>query len=103
MLQPVADACARALGGAVDAAAANQESPAPAGSASGEIRSRDDALRQLDRGREFIERTEPANPAPLLIRRAQRLMRKTFVEIIEDLTPDSLGTIKSIAGIKDES
>jgi len=103
MLQPVADACARALGGAAGDAAANKESAAPAGSVSGEIRSRDDALRSLDRVCEFIERTEPANPAPLLIRRAQRLMRKTFVEIIEDLTPDSLGTIKSIAGIKDES
>ena len=103
MLQPVADACARALGGAAGDAAANQELATPGGSATGEIRSRDDALRQLDRVCDFIERTEPGNPAPLLIRRAQRLMKKSFVEIIADLTPDSLGTIKSIAGIKDES
>ncbi len=100
MLQPVADICARALGATGDAAVSD-ESAASAGAA-GEIRSRDDALRQLDRVCDFIERTEPANPAPLLIRRAQRLMKKTFVEIIADLSPESLGTIKSIAGIKDE-
>lgn len=101
MLQPVADVCARALGGTAADVAAGEG--AAAGSASGEIRSRDEALRQLDRVCHFIERTEPANPAPLLIRRAQRLMRKNFVEIIEDLTPESLSAIKSIAGIRDET
>jgi type VI secretion system protein ImpA len=100
MLQPVAEVCARALGGTAPDAAAGEA--APAGPAGGEIRSRDEALRQLDRVCAYIERTEPASPAPLLIRRAQRLMRKTFVEIIEDLTPESLTAIKSIAGIKDE-
>ncbi len=105
MLQPVADACARALG-AADPTAADGGGGAAPGTASaggGDIRSRDDAVRALDRVCEFIERTEPANPAPLLIRRAQRLMTKTFVEIVEDLTPDSLAAIKSIAGIKDDS
>ena len=100
MLQPVADICARALGATGDVAVS--DASATSAGAAGEIRSRDDALRQLDRVCDFIERTEPANPAPLLIRRAQRLMKKTFVEIIADLSPDSLGTIKSIAGIKDE-
>ena len=39
---------------------------------SGEIRSREDAVRLLDKICAFIERTEPANPAPLLLRRAPK-------------------------------
>lgn len=65
----------------------------------GEIRSREDAIHMLERVCEFMERTEPSNPAPLLIRRAQRLVSKNFIEIMEDLAPDSLGAIKGIAGI----
>jgi type VI secretion system protein ImpA len=73
---------------------------APAG-ASAVIRTREDAIRMLERVCEYVERNEPASPAPLLIRRAQRLMTKSFVEIIEDLTPDSVAVIKALGGIKD--
>lgn len=71
-------------------------------SGSSEIRSREDVVRLLDRICGFIERTEPANPAPLLIRRAQRLMTKNFVEIIIDLVPDSLPQIQQIAGLRSD-
>ncbi len=77
--------------------AKNAVIPLPA--AHGEIRSREDCIRLLDRLCEFMERTEPSNPAPLLIRRAQGLISKNFIEIIEDLAPDSLGAIKGIAGL----
>jgi type VI secretion system protein ImpA len=70
--------------------------------ASSEIRSREDVVRMLDKICGYIERTEPANPAPLLIRRAQRLLTKNFVEIINDLVPDSLSQIQHIAGIRSE-
>ncbi|MBC7944041.1 MAG: type VI secretion system protein TssA, partial [Burkholderiales bacterium] len=66
----------------------------------GEIRSRDDALRMLDRVCEFMERTEPAHPAPLLIRRAQRLLTKNFVEIIQELAPESMKAIQQLAGLE---
>lgn len=68
----------------------------------GPLRSREDALRLLDRICEFIERTEPSHPAPLLIRRAQRLMNMSFVEIIRDLAPDGLGQARNIAGLDKE-
>lgn len=74
----------------------------PAAPAVGELRSRTDALRMLDQVCEFLERSEPGHPAPLLIRRAQRLMAKNFVEIIEDLAPDSLSQIRRIAGMAEE-
>lgn len=66
----------------------------------GEIRSRADAVRMLEKICEFIEKTEPANPAPLFIRRGQRLMTKNFVEIMQDIAPDSLNQIKQIAGLE---
>ena len=66
--------------------------------APGTIASRDDALRMLDRVCEWIERNEPSHPAPLLIRRAQRLMTKSFVEIIRDLAPDGMSQVQMLAG-----
>jgi type VI secretion system protein ImpA len=84
-----------------DGAAATGDAGARAGSG-GQIRSREEAIRVLDRVCGFLERTEPANPAPLLIRRAQRLMTKNFVQIIEDLAPDSLSLIHNIAGIREQ-
>lgn len=71
-------------------------------SLSSSIRSREDVIRLLDKICLYIERTEPANPAPLLIRRAQRLMSKNFIEIINDLAPESLAQIRHIAGVASE-
>jgi type VI secretion system protein ImpA len=45
-----------------------------------------------------MERHEPSNPAPLFIRRAQRLIQMNFVEIVKDLMPDSLGQLEKLAG-----
>lgn len=73
----------------------------PAGSvatAVGAIRNRGDALRELERICAWIEQNEPSNPAPLLIRRAQRLMDKSFLDIIRDLAPDGLGQVERLAG-----
>jgi len=64
----------------------------------GDIRSRDDALRALDRVCDFLARNEPTNPAPLLIRRAQRLMTMPFMDIIRELAPDSTGRVEIITG-----
>jgi type VI secretion system protein ImpA len=66
------------------------------------VRSRDDALRLLDKVCDYLERQEPSNPAPLLIKRARRLMTMNFVDIIRDMAPDSLAQVETIAGIKQE-
>jgi type VI secretion system protein ImpA len=73
---------------------------APTARTAGTISSRDDANRALERVCEWIERNEPSNPAPLLIRRAQRLMSKTFIDIIRDLAPDGLKEVEKLAGIE---
>ena len=64
----------------------------------GEIRTRQDALLQLDKVIDFLQRTEPGNPAPLLIQRAKRLVGVSFMEIMADLAPDAVGTIETITG-----
>jgi type VI secretion system protein ImpA len=70
----------------------------PAMPAHDSITSREDVINILDRVCEYMERTEPSSPAPLLIRRAQRLMSRSFVEIIQDLVPGSLSDIQKLAG-----
>jgi len=97
VLQRVADAGRRASGGSAEAGV-DEQGAAAAARAPGTIGSRDDANRALDRVCEWIERNEPSNPAPLLIRRAQRLMSKNFIDIIRDLAPDGLGQVEQIAG-----
>ncbi|MDR5740969.1 MULTISPECIES: type VI secretion system protein TssA [unclassified Caballeronia] len=80
------------------------DDPAPAihrGVASpGEIATREQATAALDAVCAFLERTEPASPAPLLIRRARGLIGKDFLAVMQDLAPDSLAQIHLIAGTK---
>lgn len=66
----------------------------------GVLRTREDALQALEKVCEWIETHEPSNPAPLLIRRAQRLMSKNFIDIIRDLVPDSVDQIGKLAGVQ---
>lgn len=69
---------------------------------SGEIRSRDDVVRALDRICAWFERNEPSSPVPLLLVRAKRLTNKSFVEIVRDLAPDGLGQVEMIRGREEE-
>lgn len=64
----------------------------------GALRNREDAIAQLLAVAAFVERTEPTNPAPLLIRRAVRLMRMGFIDILRELSPDSLAQVENITG-----
>jgi type VI secretion system protein ImpA len=70
---------------------------------SGDIRSREDAHRVLGLVCTYLERHEPTNPAPLLIRRAQRMMTMDFMAIIKELAPDSLNQVQLITGAEGES
>ncbi|MBL8301119.1 MAG: type VI secretion system protein TssA [Rhodanobacteraceae bacterium] len=59
---------------------------------------RQDAVRMLDAVCEFLESTEPANPAPLLIRRARGLIGMDFLQILRELAPDGLAQAEMLAG-----
>ena len=103
MTQCLAQAARAARGDAVASGANAEPNASPSGASAsgvaGTIASRDDAIKALDRACEWIERHEPTNPAPLLIRRAKRLMSKNFLDIIRDLAPDGLNQVERIAGI----
>ena len=64
----------------------------------GSIRSRDDVVRTLDRICEFYNRTEPSSPVPLILYRARRMVTMNFMELINELTPDSVTTVKVVTG-----
>jgi type VI secretion system protein ImpA len=106
LMQHVADAGRQATQ-ALAAAGQDGQAAAPNGSASAAapmagINSREDAMRALTRVCEWFERNEPSHPAPLLIRRAQRLMSKNFIDIVRDLVPDGVSQIERLAGIGNE-
>ena len=77
---------------------AHSEGGHPVAGGSGQLRSRQDAIATLDRVIAYLEQTEPGNPAPLLIKRAQRLIGVSFLEIMTDLAPEALGNIENITG-----
>ena len=84
-----------------DAVSAPRRSGARAG-LSGAIESRTDALRAIDMVCEYLERTEPTNPAQLLLRRARKLVNKNFVELVRELAPESLSEVARVMGISAE-
>lgn len=113
LLQTISDTAAQASGAnqATDelaAAEAGGDGASATGAAAhvavpaGALRTRDDAIRALDKVCEWIELNEPSNPAPLLIRRAQRLMSKNFMDIIRDLVPDGVDTVAKLAGVPND-
>lgn len=65
----------------------------------GEIGSRDDVIRMLDRICEYYRQAEPSSPVPLMLKRARRLVPMGFHEIIADLAPDGLGQVEKILGV----
>jgi type VI secretion system protein ImpA len=75
-----------------------QASGGSGGAIRGEINTRQDALMMLDKVIAYLERTEPGNPAPLLIQRAKRLVGVSFMSIMEDLAPDAVSSIQNITG-----
>ncbi len=44
------------------------------------------------------EQNEPSSPVPLLIKRAKRLVGRSFVDIIRDLSPDAMSQVKMVSG-----
>lgn len=67
------------------------------------IKSRADAIRSIDAICRFFEQNEPANPAPIFLKRAKKLVGMSFLDIIKDMAPDSLPRIGIISGENNES
>jgi type VI secretion system protein ImpA len=75
-------------------------STAPAGGVpvSGTINSRNDVIKMIDKICDYYASHEPSSPIPLLMRRAQRLVSKSFVEILQDMAPDGVAQAQIVSG-----
>jgi type VI secretion system protein ImpA len=54
----------------------------------------------IERICQYYERNEPSSPIPLLLKRAKRLVSKSFIDIVRDLSPDALAKLEVISGEK---
>jgi type VI secretion system protein ImpA len=68
------------------------------GVALGEVSSRADVQRVLDKLCAYYEKHEPSSPVPLLLRRARRLASMNFMEIVRELAPGGTAEIETIRG-----
>lgn len=68
--------------------------------AAGEIGSRQDVVRILGRLCDYLVKHEPTNPVQFLLRRAQRMMNMSFLELMHDLAPDGLDQAETVVGEK---
>jgi len=85
------------------AAAAAPGAARPAAGISGEISSRADVIKMLDKICKYYAQSEPASPVPLLLERAKRLVPKNFFEVLEDLAPDGMSQLLMVSGPRDET
>ena len=80
----------QARGVDIEPAEGDEQSGGSVKRVSGEITSREDAIRMLEKISEYFRRNEPSSPVPLLLQRAKGLISKDFMEILRDLTPDAV-------------
>jgi type VI secretion system protein ImpA len=70
---------------------------------SGEITTREEAIRAIEMVCAYLERAEPTNPATLFLRRAGQLISADFMELVRMLAPQALPDVARIVGIDPES
>jgi type VI secretion system protein ImpA len=73
------------------------------GALSGRVQSRADALRAIEMVCDYLDRSEPGNPAQLLLRRASRLINQNFLQLMKELAPDALNEVARLMGVDPDS
>lgn len=105
-LLPKEDGGSPSAGGMAASADADDAGNLPAGvgqGLSGQVTSRDEALYAIDLVIDFLERTEPTNPAPLFLRRARQLVGQNFLQLLKTLAPDALPGVARVVGVDPDS
>ena len=82
-----------------DAPAPSRGARRSSGSGVHGIESRADAIRAIELVCAYLERTEPSNPAQLLLRRAVRMIDRNFLQLVRDLAPDAVSDVARIMGV----
>lgn len=62
------------------------------------IRSRQDVILLLEQVLDYFQNYEPSHPAPILIRRSQKMIGMDFATIVEELLPESLASLNQLSG-----
>lgn len=76
---------------------------APQRGLSGAVHSRQEAIRAIDMVCEYLERSEPTNPAPLFLRRARQLIGHNFLQLMKELAPDAMAEVARSVGVDPDS
>jgi type VI secretion system protein ImpA len=63
------------------------------------VETRQDAVRAIELVCAYLERSEPTNPAQLLLRRAARVIDKNFLQLVRELAPDAVKDVARIMGV----
>jgi type VI secretion system protein ImpA len=66
------------------------------GASLGAINSRDDVLRAIDAINSYYARREPGSPVPFALRRARDWVSLSFLEVLEDIVPNSLDDARRV-------
>lgn len=65
---------------------------------SGEIGSRSDVIRMLDKICDYYDRYEPTSPVPIFMKRAKKIATMSFVDLMRDLAPEAMSKIEVFTG-----
>jgi len=68
----------------------------------GPIGSRRDVIASIDAILEYYRQHEPSSPLPLLLLRARRMAGMSFMEVLQEMIPEGLGTACAIGGVSAE-
>jgi type VI secretion system protein ImpA len=75
--------------------------PGAPAQAAGVIRTRDDVLKTLDKLCDYFDRNEPSSPVPILLRRAKRLINKSFMDIVRDMASNGVSQVELLRGTEE--
>lgn len=89
--------------GDAGAALGSDAAPSRPAGAMRSINSRQEAIRAIELVCAYLERSEPTNPAQLLLRRAARVIDKNFLELMRELAPDSVKDVARLMGVDPSS
>jgi type VI secretion system protein ImpA len=90
--------------GAADAqSGSGSEGLSRSGSGVHSVQNRQEAVRAIELVCAYLERSEPTNPAQLLLRRAARVIDKNFLQLMRELAPDAVKDVARILGVDPSS
>jgi type VI secretion system protein ImpA len=75
--------------------------PPPPRGLTGDILTREDVVKALDKICEYYARHEPASPVPVMAQRCKKLVSMSFYEILNELAPDGVKQAQIVMGKED--